>query len=66
MGVTVTCDPLTVTSRKWNTRSIVVGRVAAPHALPCVLEEYDHPIAYWSIELQRLTGSSLPPPPPVT
>ena len=62
----MTCVPLTVTNRKWNTRSIVEGRGAEPQALPWVLEEYDQPIAYWSIELQWLTGASLPPPPPVT
>jgi hypothetical protein len=30
----VTCVPFTVTSKKWNTWLIEVGRVALPQALP--------------------------------
>jgi hypothetical protein len=60
VGVTVTVVPSTPTNRKWKTWPVDVGRDAAPHALPCVLEEYDHPIAYASIGEQPLTGSSDP------
>jgi hypothetical protein len=46
VGRTVTVEPSKVTNRKWNTRSIEPGLGAEPHALPWVLDEYDHPIAY--------------------
>jgi hypothetical protein len=34
VGVTVTVEPLTVTSRKWYTWLAEVGAVAAPHRDP--------------------------------
>ena len=66
VGRTVTVVPSTLTSKKWKTWPSEVGREAAPQALPWVLEEYDHPIAYASIDEQWLTGSRSAPPPPVT
>src|SRR3954465_5551606 len=43
-----------------------VGRWAEPPALPWVLADSDHPIAYASTREQLLTGSGFAPPPPVT
>ncbi len=67
VGATVTCEPFTVTFRKWNTRAAASGTGAAPHFEPLDFVG-DHPIAYASHELQPTSpiGSSVPPPPPVT
>jgi hypothetical protein len=37
VGVTVTCELATVTSRKWNTCAVEVGATADPHLLPAFL-----------------------------
>ena len=43
VGVMVTDVPLTLTDRKWCTRSLVAGTGPAPQALP-TLDELDQPM----------------------